>query len=474
MAAGRPVSDWQSRIGGPPSDRESGRSETVAVDDVPKTRYAKLGRARIAYQVLGDGPIDLLHCPSVGDCTDARWEWPPYASFLRRLATFTRLIMFDPRGMGASDPVSPEALSSWEEWSDDARAVLDAVGSERAAIHGEADAGPTAVLFAATQPERTGALVLANTTARFLTDVDYPWGLSQADVDTAIAFLEQNWGTEELAGFGSPDMAGDPAYVRWRAKQQRMACSPMVAGAYLRWRQLTDVREVLPSIGVPTLVIHRKDVGFITLDEGRYLADRIPGGRLVVVPGADLSIHTEQSSEILDHIENFLTGALPSAKPDRALAAVLFTDIVGSTEQATGLGDRQWRALLESHDAVTRALVSQHRGRLVKMTGDGVLATFDGPGRAIRCAFALRDTLEPLGIAIRAGLHAGEVEFRDDDIAGIGVHIAARVLDQAGGGELLASSAVPLLVAGSGVEFEDRGEHDLKGVGSLRLYAVAG
>jgi class 3 adenylate cyclase len=253
-----------------------------------------------------------------------------------------------------------------------------------------------------------------------------------------------------------------------------MACSPAVAGAYLRWRELTDVRDILPSIRVPTLVIHRKDTTWITLDQGRYVADRIPGARLVVVPGGDLTIYTEPTSESFDAIEDFLTKALPSAEPNRALAAVLFTDIVGSTEQAAALGDRQWRALLESHDAVARALVGQHRGRLVKMTGDGVLATFDGPGRAIRCAFALRDALEPLGIAIRAGVHAGEVEFRDNDIAGIGVHIASRVLDEASGGELLASSAVPLLVAGSGIQFEDRGERELKGVGPLRLYAVEG
>jgi class 3 adenylate cyclase len=444
------------------------------VEDAPKTKYARLGNDRIAYQVLGDGPLDLVQCPSVGDCTDARWEWPTYASFARRLATFTRLIMFDPRGMGASDPASNSALSSWEEWAEDALAVLDAVGSERAAILAGADAGPTGMLFAATQPERTEALVLTNTSARFLSDVDYPWGISEADLDGAVAFIEENWGTEEFAAFGSPDHATDPAFVRWLAKQQRMACSPAVAGAYLRWRELTDVRDILPSIRVPTLVIHRKDTTWITLDQGRYVADRIPGARLVVVPGGDLTIYTEPTSESFDAIEDFLTKALPSAEPNRALAAVLFTDIVGSTEQAAALGDRQWRALLESHDAVARALVGQHRGRLVKMTGDGVLATFDGPGRAIRCAFALRDALEPLGIAIRAGVHAGEVEFRDNDIAGIGVHIASRVLDEASGGELLASSAVPLLVAGSGIQFEDRGARELKGVGPLRLYAVEG
>ena len=442
------------------------------MDEVPITRYARLGTSRIAYQVMGQGPLDLVLVPGTGDCIDAVWEWPPYARFLRRLATFSRVIIFDQRGTGASDPASLEAVASWEEWADDARAVMDAVDSPRAAILGQADAGPTAMLFAATLPERTEALVLANTTARFLTDVDYPWGLSPDDIEPAIAFIEENWGTEEFAGFGSPDSAADPAFVRWEAKAERMALSPTSAGAYMRWRQLTDVRGILPSIRVPTLVIHRRDTKFITLDQGRYLADRIQGAHLVVVPGANIILYSEPSSVILDAIEEFLTKARPNTQPDRALAAVLFTDIVGSTEQATALGDRQWRALLESHDAVARALVGQHRGRLVKMTGDGVLATFDGPGRAIRCAFDLRDALEPLGIAIRCGLHAGEVEFRDNDVAGIGVHIAARVLDHACGGELLASSAVPLLVAGSGIDFADRGEHELKGVGALRLFAV--
>jgi class 3 adenylate cyclase len=327
-------------------------------------------------------------------------------------------------------------------------------------------------LFAATQPELTTALVLVNATARIHVDTDYPWGMSDAEAESTAAFFNENWGTEEFGALGDPESRADPAFIRWQAKQQRMSCSPSQAGAHVRWQQQSDVRAFLPSIRVPTLVIHRKAVPFMTLDHGRYLAEHIPGARFVVVPGADLGLYGEHGDEVLDCLEEFLTQAPPKTQPDRALATILFTDIVGSTETALALGDRQWRSVLESHDAMAHALVGQHRGRLVKMTGDGVLATFDGPGRAIRCALAFRDALNPLGIDIRAGVHTGEVELLGDDISGIGVHIAARVADHARSGELLASPAVPLLVAGSGIEFQDRGEQDLKGVGTLRLYAV--
>jgi class 3 adenylate cyclase len=447
--------------------------DTVLGVDALETRYAKLGEDRIAYQVMGDGPIDLLYAPLTSDCIDLRWDWPPYAEFLRRLATFTRLIMFDRRGFGASDSVSGGAAPTWEHWADDARVVLDAVGSERAVILGHSDAGPIAILFAASQPERTRALILGNTTARFITAPDYPWGMPEAYAQAAEGVIEDVWGTEAFADFGAPDSAHDPAFRRWMAKISRLSSTPRDAATYYRWVQKTDVRDVLSSIRVPTLVVHRERVSYITIDQGRYLAQRIPGARFEVVPGADGTLYTEPHDEVLSHIEDFLA-KLPAVEADRALAAVLFTDIVGSTERAVALGDREWRDLLESHDAVSRILISQHRGKLVKMTGDGVLATFDGPGRAIRCAFAVRDALRPLGIEIRAGLHTGEVELRGDDIGGVGVHIAARVLERAGPGELLASSAVPLLVAGSGIAFEDRGEHDLKGVGALRLFAVQG
>jgi class 3 adenylate cyclase/pimeloyl-ACP methyl ester carboxylesterase len=405
---------------------------------------------------------------------DLYWDWPPLAGFLRRLASFSRLIMFDRRGSGASDAVSGEALPTWERWADDALAVLDAVGSERSTILGMADAGPIAILFAATKPERTQALILASTSARFRADEDYPWGLAESEIDAAVHVLEDVWGTEKMAEFGFPDGSRDPAFGEWFAKMSRLTCTPREASTYFHWVQFLDVRDVLPLIQVPTLVLHRERLPYTTVEHGRYLADHISGARLVIIPGADGGLTTEPLSEALSHIEQFMSGVSTSAS-DRALAAVLFTDIVGSTQQAATMGDRQWRNLLESHDAVARTLIDQHRGRLVKMTGDGLLATFDGPGRAIGCAFALRDALLPLGIAIRAGLHAGEVELRGQDIGGIGVHIAARVLDQAGAGELVASGAVPLLVAGSGIEFEDLGDHELKGVpGTWKLFTVRG
>jgi class 3 adenylate cyclase len=445
----------------------------VAVGEIPETKYAKLGDDRIAYQVVGDGPVDLLFTPASGDCIDLRWDFPPYASFLRRLASFSRLIMFDRRGVGASDPASGEPLPSWERWADEACAVLDAVGSEQAIVLGSTDSTPIAVLFAAVHGDRTRALILFNATARFLRAADYPWGMAQADVDGAVEVLEELWGTEALAEFGGPDAAlRDPDYPRWWARTCRLSISPREAAAYFRWVQFTDVREALPSLRVPTLVLHRAGFQHIVPEHGKYVANHVPGAQFAVVPGADGAVFHEPTAETLRYIEEFVGGLGQAVEPDRSLAAILFTDIVKSTEMAAALGDRQWRHLLESHDAVARTLIDRHRGRLIKMTGDGLLATFDGPGRAIRCGFALRDALEPLGIVIRAGLHTGEVELRGDDIGGIGVHIAARVLDRAGPGELLASAAVPLLVAGSGIGFEDRGEHELKGVGQLRLYAV--
>jgi class 3 adenylate cyclase len=269
----------------------------------------------------------------------------------------------------------------------------------------------------------------------------------------------------------------DPVAIRYHAKNMRMSCSPRQAGVYMRQNAAIDVRDVLPSVTVPTLLLHRQDAPrYSPIESSRNLAERIPGARLVMVPGNGLLIYVKPYSQILDEIEAFVTGISPAAGTNRALATILFTDIVGSTEQASVLGDRRWKALLESHDAVASTVIEQHGGRLVRSTrstGDGVLATFDGPGRAIRCAFALRDALRPLNVKIRAGLHTGEVELRGDDIGGIALHVAARVLEQAGADELLTSSAVPLLVAGSGIEFEDRGEHELKGIsGTVRLFAV--
>jgi class 3 adenylate cyclase len=437
--------------------------------DIPRTRFAKLGDDRIAYQVVGDGPLDLLWVPGIGDALDIRWEYGPYASFIWRLASFSRLIMLDRRGMGASDPVPLDGLPSWEEFADDAVAVLDAVGSERAVLLGVSDAAPVAILFAATRPERTHSLVLFNSTIGGQGRAE----MSEEEWRALNTFLADNWGTEEGAAAGVPEFADDPVLLRFHAKNMRMSCSPKQAAAYLRQNIGVDVGHVLSSVRVPTLVINRQDTPYVPIDGGRDLAANIPGAELAVVLGRGLNIYTKPYAQILDRIEAFVTGTSPASATDRALATILFTDIVGSTDKAASLGDRRWRGLLESHDAIASSIVEEHGGRLVKLTGDGLLATFDGPGRAIRCVAAFRDALAPLGIRIRAGLHTGEVELRGDDIGGIAVHLAARVLEQAGPGELLTSSAVPLLVAGSGLEFEDRGEHELKGIpGAHRLYAV--
>jgi class 3 adenylate cyclase/pimeloyl-ACP methyl ester carboxylesterase len=442
------------------------------VTEIPPTRFAKLGDDRIAYQVVGDGPLDLLWVPGVGDALDIRWEYPPYASFLWRLASFSRLIMLDRRGVGASDPVSLEALPNWEEFADDALAVLDAVGSDRAVLLGANEAGPTAILFAATRPERTHSLILFNSTVGSQPAVP---DMTGEERDAIEAFVEEHWGTEEGAAAFVPESADDPVQVRFHAKNMRMSCGPRQAAAYLRQSLDVDLTHVLPAVRAPTLVVHRQGPSpYFPIESSRYLAAHIPGADLVVVPGkGGLIIYAKPYAQILDQIEAFVTGTSPASDTDRALATILFTDIVGSTDKAASLGDRRWRGLLESHDAIANSIVDQHGGRLVKLTGDGLLATFDGPGRAIRCASAFREALAPLGIRIRAGLHTGEVELRGDDIGGIAVHLAARVLELAGPGELLTSSAVPLLVAGSGIEFEDRGEHELKGVpGTHRLYAV--
>ena len=441
------------------------------MNEIPPTRFAKLGKDRIAYQIVGDGPVDLLWVPGIGDALDARWEYGPYASFLWRLASFSRLIMMDRRGVGASDPVPLEALPNWEEFVDDALAVLDAANSHRTVLLAENDAAATSILFATSRPERTRSLILFNAPPVIQSE---DAAMPEGGWEPLFASFEENWGTEEGAALGVPEESDDPVSLRFHAKNMRMSCSPREAGAYLRQNIAVDIRHVIPSIAVPTLLMHRQDPpSYTQIDASQKLSDQIPGARLVLVPGNGLKMYVKPSTQILDHIEGFVTGIAPAADTNRALATILFTDIVGSTEQASTLGDRRWGILLESHDALAKSIVDQHGGRLVRLTGDGLLATLDGPGRAIRCASAFRGALAPLGITIRAGLHSGEVEQRGQDIGGIAVHIAARVLEQAGPGELLTSSAVPLLVAGSGIEFEDRGEHELKGIaGTSRLYVV--
>jgi class 3 adenylate cyclase len=440
--------------------------------DTPETRFARVGDDRVAYQVFGEGPPDLVFMAGTGDAIDVRWEWPPYAHFLRRLASFSRVIMFDPRGQGASDRVVP-GVSVWEDWAQDARAVLDAVGSERAALFAGMDATLIAVLFAATQPERAQALVLFCGTARFAAADDYP-GLSPEVIRDVSAFTAEAWGTEASASILTPTLGNDPAYRRWFAKSARAAASPRDAVAFGAAIASMDAREVLPSVHAPALVVHRKGALYVPIEQARYLADHLPQGRLLLSDGDDVSPWSEPVEETLEAIEAFVTDARSrTPATDRVLATVLFTDIVGSTQRAAADGDRRWRTLLESHDAISHGVIDQYGGRVIKMTGDGVLATFDGPGRAVQCALSLLDALRTLAINIRAGIHTGEVEVRGDDISGIGVHIAARVSEHADPGQIWVSGAVPLLMAGSNVEFDQRGEWALKGIpGEWPLFAV--
>jgi class 3 adenylate cyclase len=439
----------------------------------PETRYARLGRDRIAYQVLGEGPPDLVMAPGIFGHIDMAWENPGAALFLRTLASFSRLIRFNRRGTGASDPLPSDPLPPWELYAEDLVAVLDEVGSEQAALLAQVDASPMALSFASTRPMRTSALILANCTAKFLAADDYSIGAPPEVAEALLARTDQFWGTEDMAATYVPSRAGDERFLRWYAKFQRTAASPRAVQAFLRALLQVDARPILPLIQAPTLILHRRDVQLVPIQHARYLAEHIPGAKLFELPGTDMSLYWETPELALDYIEQFLTGVRRSAAPNRVLATVLFTDIVGSTERASRVGDRRWRELLNVHDEVARQVVEAFHGQLVQTTGDGILATFDGPGRGIGCAAALRAELGGIGLHIRAGLHTGEVELRDTGIGGIAVHIAARVLAAARPGEILASRTVRDLMVGSDVVLQDRGAHPLKGMeDTWQLFAV--
>jgi class 3 adenylate cyclase len=440
----------------------------------PETKYARLGRDRIAYQVLGEGPPDLVLTSGSFGHVDMAWEDPGIALFFRTLASFSRLILFDRRGTGASDPIPIDSLPPWESYAQDLAAVLDEVGSEQAALLTQVDAGPMAMFFAGTKPERTRALILANATARYLATDDYPIGVPVEVAEAVLAQVDQLWGTEAMVTMQAPSRAGDTRFRRWLARFQRTNASPRAVLAFLRASFEMDASSILPLIQAPTLVLHRRDCQLVPVTHGRYLAERIRGATLVELPGTELTLFWETPEVALDHIEQFLTGVRRVAEPTRVLATVLFTDIVGSTQRAGELGDRRWRELLNVHDELTARLVEEFGGRLVKTTGDGILATFEGPGRAIHCAVALREELAGIGVQLRAGLHTGEVELRNDDMGGIAVHVAARVMAAADPGEILVSRTVRDLVAGSDVTLADRGMYLLKGIeGDWQLLAVA-
>lgn len=439
----------------------------------PQTRYVAVGDADVGYQVQGGGSTDLLWCFGLGSNVDNQGEIPPVAEFRAGVASFSRLVVFDRRGTGVSDAISGGSMPTWEEWAEDIGAVLDAAGSSQTAILASLDAGPMAILYTVSHPERVSALILHNTSARYLEDDDYPIGVPQAAADALVQLMRSSWGTPEFIDMLFPDAVGDGQLREALARTQRASASPRAAAAqYAYILESVDVRKVLPLVQVPTLVLHVKDSPLLPLEHGRFLVDHIAGAKLVELPGGDM-FPTANVHLMVEEIGELLTGSRPLTEIDRVLASVLFTDIVGSTERAASLGDQRWRSLLDQHDAITREQLRRHHGREVNTTGDGFVASFDGPARAIRCASAIAEATATLGLQLRMGLHTGECEVRGEDLGGLAVHIAARVGARAAPGEVLVSGTVKDLVVGSGIEFTDRGEHELKGVpGSWKLFAV--
>ncbi len=441
----------------------------------PVTRYARSGELHIAYQVVGEGPIDVVYVPSWISQVEHYWEEPAIARYFNRLASFSRLIMFDRRGSGLSDPVAD--APTLEEQMDDIVAVMDAAGSTHAAVFALLEGGALAALFAATHPERTDALILYEAQPRMSWAPDYEWAMRPEE---RVSYVREggmrHWGDGTRMLSMSASAAENRRLVHWYAKLERLAASPGTAAKLMLMNGQVDVRAVLPTIQAPTLVLHRAEDRFIDPRHSRYLAEHIPGARLVELPGQEaLSFQAGSASE-LDEIEEFLTGVRRAPEHERILATVMFGDIVASTERAAELGDHRWRGLLQSIETVVGAELTRFRGRAVKTMGDGFLATFDGPARAIRCAAAIRAAArDGFGLEVRVGLHTGEIELIGADVGGMAVHIAARVIASATPGEVLVSGTVKDLVVGSGIEFEDRGEHELRGVpGQWRLWAATG
>jgi class 3 adenylate cyclase len=436
----------------------------------PTTKYVTVGGAEVAYQVLGAGPRDLIWAAGSGHI-DMRWESPVFAEYMGNLASMSRLILFDRRGTGASEALSDDAFPTWEDWSDDVRAVLDAAESDRAVVFGEVDGGGMATFFAATHPERVSALILANTTARMASAPDYPIGIAPEVAQTLVEAFRSTWGTADFIHSEFPSRVDDPEFVAWGERMLRAAATPKSQVAQLRYSlQSFDARAALPLIQASTLVIHNQNL-FFPVAMGRYLADHIDGAKFVELPDADLFLAT--SDKAMAEIAEFVTGSRPAPEIDRLLTTVLFTDIVGSTQRAVDEGDQRWSKLLDAHHKAVRWELKRYGGTEIDTAGDGFFVTFDGPARAIRCACAIRDSIDSLGLQIRAGVHTGEVERSDQGLRGLAIHIGARVGAAAGAGEVLVSRTVADLVAGSGITLSDRGEYDLKGVpGAWQLFAV--
>jgi class 3 adenylate cyclase len=437
--------------------------------ETPEVRYARSGDVSIAYQVIGDGPVDLLFVPFMINLVWA-WEQPIFVDFCRRAASFSRLILLDKRGTGMSD--RPRDLPALETRMDDIRAVMDDVGSERSALLGAGSpGGQLCALFAATYPERVVALILHNTWPRVVSAPDFPAGEPVEEWHRRVREARIHWGTREyqraeLAHY-LPSFAGDPEFEQWHVNHERLAASPGAAAWFLRVLMETDIREVLPAISVPTLILYHG-----RFREGcAYIAERIPNAEMVELNKPDVSTWTD--SLVLDHVQRFLAEGRVDSAPERVLTTVLFTDIVESTSRAAELGDGRWRELLQAHHAAVRAELARYGGKEIRGTGDGVFATFDGPAKAIACAHRAVARVAELGLDIRAGVHTGEVEIVDGKVEGIAVHIGARITAEARPCEVLVSGVVRDLAAGSSIEFEDRGMRTLKGVpGQVQLFAA--
>jgi class 3 adenylate cyclase len=435
-------------------------------------RYAKSGDVHVAYRTLGSGNVDIVVAEQWFSNVEIEREVRPLARFNDRLSAFARVIRFDKRGVGLSDPVPATALPTLEEWMDDLRAVMDDVGSDKAVIVTAMGGGFLACAFAATYPDRVRALVLIDAFARLTRADDYPWGLTDDQARDVSEAFESAWGTGMMLDLFDPDDADEDALRDASGRYERLSVSPGTAGSMVDMINATDIRGILPTIRVPTLVVTRS--GPIEAGHGRYLAEHIAGATYVEVPGRGSLLWSGDQDALLREIEHFVTGSRPLPRHDRVLATVLFTDIVGSTDRAAEIGDARWRELLAEHDQLVRRALDRFEGREVKTTGDGFLATFDGPARAIRCAQAIHESLRDIGVGVRAGLHTGEIDLVDGDVGGIAVHLGARVMAVAGAGETIVSSTVKDLVVGSEIAFDDRGEHEMKGVpGTWRLFAVS-
>jgi class 3 adenylate cyclase len=445
--------------------------------DIPETRYANVGDSQVAYQVFGEGPDLVVTLGLLVSHIDLLWEQPDFARFLQRVASFSRVVIFDRRGTGASGGLAGETASSWEDWVDDLTAVIAAARMNRPSLMAFNDAGAMAMLFAATHPERLSSLVLTCSCARIMRAPDYPSGAPPDFQDEITSLVERDWGREasQLAELVAPDRGEDPEFGRWLARLQRAAMTPRQAAQIYPVLLGIDARRALPLIQAPTLVVYVTGDPVVPVAHGTYLVDHIPGAKVLTLEGKSGLAWLRQLDAYLGAIEEHVTGRLGPVEPDRVLATVLFTDIVGSTELAAELGDRGWRQLLDRHDETAGRVVTKFGGRLVKSTGDGIFATFDGPARAVRAAASLEEQLKVAGLRIRSGLHSGEVELRGSDVGGMAIHIASRVMSLAQPGEILVSSMVKGLIAGSGLAFEDRGTHTLKGVpDEWPIHALAG